>query len=156
MDDGCDLVTTIYTKHHELLQEMIGGCEETTTGVIRLHAMEKDGVSPIPHRRQRRAHEAHVRQPVRHGPVDDSTASSAPRTSLIAGHTVVVARLRLVRARRRPRARRVMGADRHRHGNRPAARRSKAAMDGFLVMPMAHAAKLGDIFRHADRQLSRG
>ena len=40
MDDGCDLVTTIYTKHNALLKEMIGGCEETTTGVIRLHAME--------------------------------------------------------------------------------------------------------------------
>ena len=48
MDDGCDLVTTIYTKHNALLKEMIGGCEETTTGVIRLHAMEKDGVLPYP------------------------------------------------------------------------------------------------------------
>src|ERR1700744_3958863 len=48
MDDGCDLVTTIYTKHNALLKDMIGGCEETTTGVIRLHAMEKDGVLPYP------------------------------------------------------------------------------------------------------------
>src|SRR6185312_11133991 len=48
MDDGCDLVTTIYSKHNHLLKEMIGGCEETTTGVIRLHAMEKDGVLPFP------------------------------------------------------------------------------------------------------------
>ena len=48
MDDGCDLVTTIYTKHNELLAEMIGGCEETTTGVIRLKAMQKDGVLPYP------------------------------------------------------------------------------------------------------------
>ncbi len=48
MDDGCDLVTTIYTKHNHLLAEMIGGCEETTTGVIRLKAMQKDGVLPYP------------------------------------------------------------------------------------------------------------
>ena len=36
MDDGCDLVTTIFTKHRDQLAKMIGGCEETTTGVIRL------------------------------------------------------------------------------------------------------------------------
>ena len=48
MDDGCDLVTQIYTKHNHLLKDMIGGCEETTTGVIRLKAMQKDGVLPYP------------------------------------------------------------------------------------------------------------
>ena len=48
MDDGCDLVNTIYGKHKDLLADMIGGCEETTTGVIRLKAMQKDGVLPYP------------------------------------------------------------------------------------------------------------
>jgi len=48
LDDGCDLVTTIYTKHLDLLAKMIGGCEETTTGVIRLRAMQHDGVLPYP------------------------------------------------------------------------------------------------------------
>ena len=42
IDDGCDLVSEIHLKHPELLKEIIGGCEETTTGVIRLKAMEKD------------------------------------------------------------------------------------------------------------------
>src|SRR3989339_131390 len=42
IDDGCDLVTEIHTKHPELIKSVIGGAEETTTGVIRLRAMEKD------------------------------------------------------------------------------------------------------------------
>ena len=90
MDDGCDLVTTIYTKHNHLLKDMIGGCEETTTGVIRLHAMEKDGVLPYPvDRRQRRADQAHVRQPLRHRPVD--ARRDHPRDERPArGHALVV------------------------------------------------------------------
>ena len=42
IDDGCDLVTRIHTKFPENMKTIIGGCEETTTGVIRLHAMAKD------------------------------------------------------------------------------------------------------------------
>ncbi|MBW2972468.1 adenosylhomocysteinase, partial [Candidatus Woesearchaeota archaeon] len=41
IDDGCDLVTQIHLNHKYLLKEIIGGCEETTTGILRLHAMEK-------------------------------------------------------------------------------------------------------------------
>ncbi len=48
IDDGCDLITTLHTKHKDLLGEVIGGCEETTTGVIRLRAMEKEGVLKYP------------------------------------------------------------------------------------------------------------
>ncbi len=48
IDDGCDLVTEIHTKHPALLSEMIGGCEETTTGIVRLHAMQKENVLKIP------------------------------------------------------------------------------------------------------------
>ncbi len=43
MDDGADLVSTIHQSHPELLKNMLGGTEETTTGVIRLRAMHKDG-----------------------------------------------------------------------------------------------------------------
>src|SRR6202158_3209925 len=43
MDDGCDLVSTLHTTRTELIPEITGGMEETTTGVIRLHSMEKDG-----------------------------------------------------------------------------------------------------------------
>ena len=48
MDDGADLVNTLHTQRAELLDGIIGGTEETTTGVIRLKAMEKDGVLRYP------------------------------------------------------------------------------------------------------------
>ncbi len=48
IDDGCDLVTAIHKNHAKLLPEMIGGAEETTTGIIRLRAMHKDGALKIP------------------------------------------------------------------------------------------------------------
>ena len=48
MDDGADLVTTLHKNHAELLPQMIGGTEETTTGVIRLRAMAKDGALKMP------------------------------------------------------------------------------------------------------------
>ncbi len=48
IDDGCDLVTEMHTKHPELISKLLGGCEETTTGIIRLKAMARDGVLKIP------------------------------------------------------------------------------------------------------------
>ncbi len=48
IDDGCDLVSEIHTKHPELIPPIIAGCEETTTGVIRLHAMVKDKALKYP------------------------------------------------------------------------------------------------------------
>ncbi len=48
MDDGCDLLFTLHSKHRELLPQMVGGSEETTTGVIRLRAMEKDDALGYP------------------------------------------------------------------------------------------------------------
>src|SRR3989344_4461607 len=48
IDDGCDLVTEIHTKHQDLIKTIIGGAEETTTGVIRLRAMEKDRALKYP------------------------------------------------------------------------------------------------------------
>src|SRR5437868_8767820 len=48
MDDGADLVSTAMTKRQDVVAEIIGGTEETTTGVIRLRAMAKDGVLPYP------------------------------------------------------------------------------------------------------------
>jgi adenosylhomocysteinase len=44
MDDGCDLVTMLHKERSEQLKEIVGGTEETTTGVIRLRAMAADGV----------------------------------------------------------------------------------------------------------------
>ena len=48
MDDGADLVTTLHKKHPDLLSQMIGGTEETTTGVIRLRAMHNDAALRMP------------------------------------------------------------------------------------------------------------
>ncbi|MBW2996384.1 adenosylhomocysteinase [Candidatus Woesearchaeota archaeon] len=48
IDDGCDLVSEIHSKHAELIPEIIAGCEETTTGIIRLKAMEKDKALKYP------------------------------------------------------------------------------------------------------------
>src|SRR5690242_17350338 len=48
MDDGCDLVNVLHTKHPEQLSDVVGGCEETTTGVIRLKAMAADGALKFP------------------------------------------------------------------------------------------------------------
>ncbi len=48
IDDGCDLVTEIHTKHEDLIPEIIGGCEETTTGIIRLHSMVAEGALKFP------------------------------------------------------------------------------------------------------------
>ena len=69
MDDGCDLVSLLHKERKEQLAELIGGTEETTTGVIRLRAMAEDGSSPTRDRHQRRRHQAPVRQPLRHRPV---------------------------------------------------------------------------------------
>ncbi|MEA3343845.1 MAG: adenosylhomocysteinase, partial [archaeon] len=48
IDDGCDLVSEIHLKFPELIPSIIGGAEETTTGIIRLHAMEKDNALKYP------------------------------------------------------------------------------------------------------------
>ena len=48
IDDGCDLVSEVHLKHPELLPHLIGGCEETTTGIIRLHAMVRDNALKYP------------------------------------------------------------------------------------------------------------
>ena len=48
IDDGCDLVNLIHTKHADMIPSLIGGCEETTTGIIRLKAMEKDNALKYP------------------------------------------------------------------------------------------------------------
>ncbi len=48
IDDGCDLVSEVHQKHPGLIKEIIGGCEETTTGIIRLKAMERDKALKYP------------------------------------------------------------------------------------------------------------
>jgi adenosylhomocysteinase len=144
MDDGCDLVTTIYSKHNHLLADMIGGCEETTTGVIRLHAMEKDGVLPFPVIAVNDALTKHMFDN-RYG-TGQSTIDGIIRATnvLLAGHTVVVVGYGWCG---RGVASRAKGHGAHVIVTEIDPRKAlEAAMDGFQVMPMGAAAKLGDVF----------
>ena len=82
MDDGADVIGVLHGERTDLIPGVIGGTEETTTGVIRLKALESGGQARLPdHRRQRGRHQAPVRQPLRHRPVHAWTASSARPTS---------------------------------------------------------------------------
>jgi len=144
MDDGCDLVTTIYTKHNHLLADMIGGCEETTTGVIRLHAMEKDGVLPFPVIAVNDALTKHMFDN-RYG-TGQSTLDGIIRATnvLLAGSTVVVVGYGWCG---RGVASRAKGLGAHVVVTEIDARKAlEAAMDGFQVMPIEAAAKIGDVF----------
>ncbi|MEA2664880.1 MAG: adenosylhomocysteinase [Candidatus Eremiobacteraeota bacterium] len=144
MDDGCDLVTTIYKKHDALLRDMIGGCEETTTGVIRLHAMEKDGVLPFPVIAVNDALTKHMFDN-RYG-TGQSTLDGIVRATnaLIAGSTVVVVGYGWCG---RGVASRAKGLGAHVVVTEIDPRKAlEAKMDGFEVLPMAQAAPRGDLF----------
>ena len=70
IDDGGDVVSMVIEERRDLIKNIMGGCEETTTGIKRLRAMANEGVLALPDaRRQRRAEQAPFRQPLRHGPV---------------------------------------------------------------------------------------
>lgn len=144
MDDGCDLVTTIYTKHNELLADMIGGCEETTTGVIRLKAMERDGVLPYPVVAVNNALTKHMFDN-RYG-TGQSTLDGIIRATnvLLAGRTVVVVGYGWCG---RGVASRASGMGAHVVVTEVDPRKAiEAVMDGYRVMPIEEAAKIGDVF----------
>ncbi|HEY9086357.1 MAG TPA: adenosylhomocysteinase [Candidatus Tyrphobacter sp.] len=144
MDDGCDLVTTIFTKHKPLLAEMIGGCEETTTGVIRLKAMQRDGVLPYPVIAVNNALTKHMFDN-RYG-TGQSTLDGIIRATnvLIAGRTLVVVGYGWCG---RGIASRAAGLGAHVVIAEVDPRKAiEAVMDGYRVMTMAEAAKIGDIF----------
>jgi adenosylhomocysteinase len=144
MDDGADLVTTILTKRKELLPHIIGGTEETTTGVIRLRAMAKDGTLQFPVISVNDALTKHFFDN-RYG-TGQSTLDGVIRATnlLLAGLKVVVAgygwcgRGVAMRAKGH-------GADVIVTEINPV-KAIEAAMDGYRVMPMNEAAKIGDIF----------
>jgi adenosylhomocysteinase len=144
MDDGCDLVTTIFTKHKEQLAEMIGGCEETTTGVIRLRAMQKDGVLPYPVIAVNNALTKHMFDN-RYG-TGQSTLDGIIRATnvLLAGRTVVVVGYGWCG---RGVASRAAGLGAHVVIAEIDPRKAlEAVMDGYRVMPMEKAAREGDVF----------
>lgn len=144
MDDGADLVTTILTKRQDLAPEIIGGTEETTTGVIRLRSMAKDGVLKFPVIAVNDADTKHLFDN-RYG-TGQSTVDGVIRATnvLLAGMNVVVAgygwcgRGFAMRAHG-------LGAKVIVTEVNPT-RALEAVMDGYRVMPMEEAAKIGDIF----------
>ncbi len=144
MDDGADLVSTIHKTRRELLQDIIGGTEETTTGVIRLRAMAKDGALAFPVIAINDSNTKHLFDN-RYG-TGQSTIDGVIRATniLLAGRTVVVAGYGWCSRGIASRAH-GMGANVIVTEIDPM-RALEAAMDGFRVMPMAEAAPVGDIF----------
>lgn len=144
MDDGADLVSTIHRDRRELIGNIIGGTEETTTGVVRLKAMAADKVLEFPMMAVNDAMTKHFFDN-RYG-TGQSTVDGIIRATnvLLAGKTFVVAgygwcgRGLAMRARG-------MGANVIVTEVDPLVA-LEAVMDGFRVMPMMEAAKIGDIF----------
>jgi len=144
MDDGCDLVTLIHEKYTNHLPEMTGSMEETTTGVIRLRAMEKSGALKLPVIAVNDAKTKNMFDN-RYG-TGQSTVDGIIRATdvLIAGKTVVVAGYGWCGRGFASRCR-GMGANVVVTEIDPI-KALEAAMDGFRVMKMEDAAAVGDVF----------
>lgn len=144
MDDGADLVSTLHKERRELLPEVIGGTEETTTGVIRLRAMAADGALAFPIVAVNDALTKHFFDN-RYG-TGQSTIDGIIRATnvLLAGKHFVVAGYGWCGRGLASRAR-GMGANVIVTEVDPL-KALEAVMDGFSVMPMQEAAREGDIF----------
>lgn len=144
IDDGCDLITEIHTKRTDLLADMIGGCEETTTGIVRLKAMEKDGALKAPIIAVNDNKTKHLMD--NYYGTGQSTIDGIIRATniLFSGKTVVVAGYgscgKGVSMRAKGLGANVIVTE---VDSFPAL---QAQMDGFRVMKMEEAASLGDIF----------
>lgn len=144
MDDGADLVSTIHKERRDLIPNIVGGTEETTTGVIRLRAMAADKMLEFPVMAVNDAMTKHFFDN-RYG-TGQSTIDGILRATnvLLAGKTFVVGgygwcgRGLAMRARG-------MGANVIVTEVDPMVA-LEAVMDGFRVMPMAEAAPMGDVF----------
>ncbi len=144
MDDGCDLVSTIHKDRTELLEGIIAGTEETTTGVIRLRAMEAHGVLKFPVMAVNDSSTKHFFDN-RYG-TGQSTIDGIVRATnvLLAGKTFVVAGYGWCGRGLASRARGI-GADVVVTEVDPL-KALEAVMDGYRVMPMEQAARVGDVF----------
>ncbi len=144
MDDGCDLVSMLHQQRPDQLEEVVGGTEETTTGVIRLRAMEAAGVLAYPVVSVNDAHTKHLFDN-RYGTGQSAIDGIIRATNiLLAGRTVVVCGYGMCGRGVATRAR-GMGADVVVTEVDPLAA-LEARMDGFRVMPMLDAARRGDVF----------
>ena len=144
MDDGADLVSTLHKDRREMLENVVGGTEETTTGVIRLRAMAADGALAFPVVAVNDAQTKHFFDN-RYG-TGQSTIDGIIRATnvLLAGKNFVIAGYgwcgRGLAMRARGMGANVIVTEVE---SLPAL---EAVMDGFRVMPMAQAAEIGEIF----------
>ena len=144
IDDGCDLVSEIHKKHPGLIPQIIGGCEETTTGIIRLKAMKRDNALKYPIIAVNDNNTKHLLD--NYYGTGQSSWDGILRASnvLVAGKTVVIAgygdcgKGAALRAKG-------LGASVIVTEVLPF-RALQAKLDGFGVMPMDEAAPIGDIF----------
>jgi adenosylhomocysteinase len=143
-DDGCDLVNTVHTSRTELLETVKAGCEETTTGVIRLRAMAADNALKFPMVAVNDTDTKHMFDN-KYG-TGQSTLDAIFRSTntLLAGKTVVVAGYGYCGKGVSSRAK-GMGANVIVTEIDPT-KALDATMEGFRVMPMTEAARLGDVF----------
>jgi adenosylhomocysteinase len=144
MDDGADVVTLLHTERKDLLPNVKGGTEETTTGVIRLRAMASEGVLAYPIVAVNEAHTKHMFDN-QYGTGQSAVDGILRATNiLLAGKTVVVAGYgwvgRGVASRFRGMGAIVIVVE------VDPLRGLEAAMDGYQVMPIAEAAQRGDLF----------
>jgi adenosylhomocysteinase len=144
IDDGCDLVSAIHTKHKDKLARIIGGCEETTTGVIRLRAMQKDNALKYPVVAVNDNKTKHLLD--NYYGTGQSTIDGILRATntLIAGKTFVVLGYgdcgKGVAMRAKGLGANVIVTEIDQFKG------MQAVLDGFRVMPMEKAAPIGDIF----------
>ncbi len=144
IDDGCDLVTEIHQKHAGLIPSMVGGCEETTTGIIRLQAMQRDGALKMPMVAVNDNKTKHLMD--NYYGTGQSTFDGILRSTnlLIAGKTVVILGYgscgKGVALRARGLGAQVVVTE------VDSFCALQAAMDGHRVMPMEDAAPIGDLF----------
>ena len=144
MDDGADLITMLHTKRKELMKKVLGGTEETTTGVIRFRAMEKDRALKFPVVAVNDAKTKHMFDNF-YG-TGQSTIDGILRATnaLISGTYFVVAGYgwcsRGIAMRAHGMGAKVIVTE------VDSVRALQAAMDGFTVMTMSRAARVGDIF----------
>jgi adenosylhomocysteinase len=144
MDDGADLVSVLHTQRADQLTHVLGGTEETTTGVIRLRAMAGDGALGYPIVSVNDADTKHLFDN-RFG-TGQSTMDAIMRSTnrLLAGRTVVVAGYGMCGRGVSSRAR-GLGAHVIVTEVDPTAA-LEAVMEGFRVLPMREAARIGDLF----------
>jgi adenosylhomocysteinase len=144
LDDGADTIALVHSKHKDMLKDIIGGCEETTTGVIRLRAMAAEGALKYPVIAVNDA-ETKMMFDNRYGTGQSTLHGIMNATNILfAGKNVVVAGYGWCGRGAASRAR-GLGGNVIVVEVEPR-KALEAVMDGFRVMPMREAAKIGDLF----------